>query len=172
MRVLRPAVALAALSLCSAAAEAKVFWSVPASTCVLASTASSTGQTKTNTASVEFASGKIGSFVLNCPISRMDVAGFAWRVNLTYRDSTGTATAGSVAAQIFKMPVGAITPAAVGGISSNSSAITTDNNLSTAFINHVFDFDANTYWARITVRRATSAQSVVFHALIIEGLPF
>lgn len=172
MKHLRTIAVVASVFASSGAAQAATFWSVPASACVPVVDRGNIPIHKANAASVQFSGANIGTIVLNCPIQPYDGSGYNPRLRLTYQDSTGTNAGAAITVQIRKMTIGTVDPAVLFSASSDSVAITGPNSLTTDFLGAPLDFETNTYWARVVLTRTSSTQTVVFHALTIEGLPF
>lgn len=156
----------------SAGAQAQNNWSAPGSVCVPSGASIRAGNFDTNQAAVLFSPGALGEIFLHCPIARFNSGTTEYNLKLTYRDSTGTATTGSVRAVLFFSPIGGATPEILGSVTSNTSAVTTLTTLASPVITHTFDFEANIYWLRVVLKRTATNQIVIFHNVYLDGTAF
>ncbi len=185
---IRLSVLFAALCL-AAPAHAEVTWSMPGSTCTWDEAASGSKPLKIGLAAVQHKGSAKGTIVLNCPIPNygpeagLEVAN--WSLNLTYQDSTGTAPAAVVKAQLLALPLEGSepadtrrapafpvtpgTPILITTASSNDSSATAINTVRKPF---TFNFDYNnyTYWVHVEVTRSAGSQTAVFHAVFLEEI--
>jgi hypothetical protein len=151
------------------AAQAQNVWGTPGSTCVPTNTTIASGLHLTGIASIKFAAGKTGTMVFLCPIFRFNNGTTSWTFDLTYEDSTATGPGAFVLAQLYRMPHGSATPVLLASVNSNTSGVATLNTLPSPSFNHTFDFEANNYWARVSLKRATTVQNAVFHTILLNG---
>jgi len=159
--------AVIALLCLTSTAQAQNAWSAPGRACVPADNA--IGLYETGVAYVKHAATETGMITFTCQMDRFNSGTSMWNLKITYRDSTGTAVAGSVVAQVYSMAIGTATPVLLSEVNSNSSPVKATNTLASADLNHTFDFEANTYWVRVTLRRSTTAQTVIFHSVVLDG---
>jgi hypothetical protein len=103
-------------------------------------------------------------------MDRFDTGTTNWVIKLTYRDTTGTDTTASVVARIYSLPIGSSSPNSLKSVSSNSSAVTTTNMITSTSFNHAFDFDTNVYFAQVTLSR-TGTQTVIFYSVVLDAAP-
>ncbi len=153
----------------SAGVQAQNNWSAPGSVCVPTGASIRAGKFDTNQAAVIYSPGSLGEIFLHCAIARFNSATAAYDLKITYRDSTGTATTGSVRAVLLYIPITGATPVILGSVTSDSSAVTTLNSISSAAIAHTFDFEANIYWVRVVLKRTATDQIVIFHNAWLDG---
>jgi hypothetical protein len=159
------------LALCfSSAAEAQNFWSIPGSGCVPDEAAIKFNRHKVDNLSVQHAAGNVEPIVLICPVLPFSTTEPAWVLQLYYQDSTGAGTAARVRAQLFQNQIGTGKPQVVATVSSNSSAVTTFNNINSASFPHTFEFDVNLYWVRVELIRSTADQTVIFYYAILTAV--
>ena len=151
-------------------ADAQTPWSVPGSTCI--PIGASAPKVRVNLAAVDHASTATGPIFLNCQIERFDSGASQWALALMYRDSTGTNASAGVVAQIFSLDTNpsslSATPVLVTTVSSNSSNIKDTNNTVFSLFTHTFNFEANTYFARVILTRAATNQTVILHSLKLQ----
>ena len=68
---------------------------------------------------------------------------------------------------------GQTTPDLLATVSSNSSPITSNNQLGSGPFGHTFDFDGGyAYWVRVELERATTNQTVIFYSIALEEVFF
>jgi hypothetical protein len=149
-------------------AEAQVFWSVPASRCVPDDDTIQFNRHSVGNASVEHAAGNVDLIVLACPVTPFSTASHFWSMGFTYRDSTGTNTQGSVRARLFRMAIGTASPTLMAEANSNSSNVMSLNTVESGQFDHTFDFEANSYWVRVELNRATTGQTVIIHSIRLD----
>ena len=159
------------MALCfSGAAEAQNFWSSPGSGCVPDEASIKSNRYKVDNLSVQHASGHVELIVLICPIQPFSSTAPDWALGLTYQDSTGTGTAARVRAQLYKTAIGTAKPEVVAFVTSNSSAVTTFNDINSGSFPHTFDFNANLYWLRVELIRGATNQTVIFYYAILSAV--
>ncbi len=155
----------------TSAAEAQLFWSSPGSACAPDDAAIRFDRYRVgNNASVQHVPGNVDRIVLTCPIQPFLTMQPAWVLQLTYEDSTGANTAALVRARLFQMGIGAAKPVAVATASSNSSAVTTFNTVTSTTFTNEFDFDANLYWVQVELDRSTTDQTVIFYYATLNAV--
>ena len=167
--IIRLLTVLAFLCLASAA-QAQNNWSAPASACVPADDAA--GRYESDIAFVRHLGTNVDPIALTCQMDRFNSGTSAYNLKITYRDSTGTATSASVLARLYRMAIGTATPIQITEVNSNSSAVTGTNTVASPEFNHTFDFEANTYWVRVVIKRANSSQTVILYSLVLDGTAF
>ena len=162
------------LALCFAgAAKADIPWTAASSNCLPDDATIKFDRYKASNASVEHASGNVDLVVLTCPVSRFPQTHTDWDLQLTYRDSTGTNAQAFVRARLYRMRRGQTTPDLLATVSSNSSPITSNNQLGSGPFGHTFDFDGGyAYWVRVELERATTNQTVIFYSIALEEVFF
>ncbi len=150
--------------------QAVTLWGTNASACTPLSGTTSAKRHKSGATSVEFASGKTGEIVLICPVAKYLSGTGAWKIAMTYSDSTGPGTSASVKAQVFKLGQHEISPTLLGTVVSESSPSTNDTTLNSESFAHQFFEDDSAYWVRITLKRNATSKKVKIHSVfIIEG---
>jgi hypothetical protein len=158
-----------AFTFAATAAHANVGWSSAGTAC--APTGDTVGKyVSNNAAGVKFAGTEVGDLVFTCSMDRFDTGTTNWVIKLTYRDTTGTDTTASVVARIYSLPIGSSSPNSLKSVSSNSSAVTTTNMITSTSFNHAFDFDTNVYFAQVTLSR-TGTQTVIFYSVVLDAAP-
>jgi hypothetical protein len=158
-------------ALCLAgAAEAQVAWSIPGSGCVPDEAAIKLDRHKVDNLSVQHAQNNVDLIVLICPVLPFSSTGNPWVLGLTYQDSTGASTAARVRAQLFHIEIGTAKPVSLATASSNSSAVTTFNNLNSETFTHTFDFDEKLYWVRVELDRSAINHTVIFYYAILAAV--
>lgn len=168
MKALRISALLTALLL-AGPAQAQNNWSSPGSACVPSGESIAAAAHKTSVTSIRFATGAVGQIELVCPIQRFNSATPSYKLKLTYEDSTGKGTTASVTAQLYRMANTTTEAVLLGSASSNSSAASTANTVSSSTINHTFDFEANIYWVRVLIKRGATNETAIFHSVILDG---
>lgn len=154
------------------AAQAQNNWNSPGSACVPASDGSSVVRHTTNISSVRFATGAVGQIVLICPMSRFNSGTSSYVLKLTYVDSSGTGTTSSVIAQAYMMANETDNPVLLATAKSNNSAATGLNTVASPVFSHTYDFEANTYWIRVLIRRDATNETAIFHSAVLDGQSF
>lgn len=158
------------LALCfTSAAEAQNFWSSPGSACAPDDAAIRFDRYRVGNASVQHAPGNVDLIVLTCPIQPFSSVAPDWALQITYRDSTGAGPTAFVRARLFRIEIGTAQPVLVATVSSNSSAVTTFNNINTTFP-HEFDFNTNLYWVHVELDRSATGQTVIFHYAVLAAV--
>lgn len=168
MAIVRLLTFLTALCL-AGAAQAQNNWSAPGSGCVPAGATTAAARHATTLTSVLHATGAVGQIILVCPVARFNSGTTFWKIKLTCRDSTGTDPSAVVQAQVYWMALDTAAPVLLAAVSSNSSAVTALNTISSATFSHLFNFEANVYWVRVVLNRTATAQSAIFHAAYLDG---
>ena len=166
--IIRLLVTIAAMCLATVA-EAQNNFSTPASACVPSDDTIEFNRHLVGSADVRHATGNVDPIVLFCPIARFNSGTTNWNLKLTYVDSTGTSTAAYVKAYVYQMALGSTTPVLLKIASSDSSAVTGVNTVASPTFAHTFDFEANIYWVRVVLDRTLSSQSVIAHAVYLDG---
>ena len=168
MTLIRLVLLLAALSM-PHAAQAQVKFGTPASGCVPNSATIKNDRTQTGNASVQHAGNNTGLIVLTCTIVRFDESGDpSWELVMLYRDSTGTDNGAVVRARLFRMNFLSGAIELVATVSSNTSPVTTTNQISSGF-SHQFQFENFAYWIHVDLDRSTPSQTVVLHVLMLSS---
>jgi hypothetical protein len=118
---------------------------------------------------VQHAGNQTGTLVFICPIDRVDTTPTDWVLRMSYRDSTGPATAGSVVAKLYRVAKGAFAPVLISTLNSNSFPDTGNKAAaSSASFPLTLDFDANAYFVRVTLSRTASNQVVRLFSVGLE----
>lgn len=157
-------------ALCAAgAALAQNVASTPGSACVPSDVAITGALHATGVGSVRFATGATGTITLFCPLARFNSGTTTWNLKLTYQDSNGTDPTGQVLAQIYMTVIGTSAPVLLTSANSNTSASTAVNTVASPLLTHTFDFDANVYWIRITLKRDATNVNVTVHNVVLDG---
>jgi hypothetical protein len=151
----------------TSAAEAQIFWSMPGSACVPDETTANFQRHKVGNASVQHATGNVDRIVLTCPIQPFSSVDPSWVLQITYRDSTGTATAAFVRARLYRMEIGTATPELLATVNSNSSAVTTLKTIVSPTLPHTFNFDTHLYWVYVELDRSATGQTVIFYYALL-----
>jgi hypothetical protein len=153
------------------AAEAQTIWSIPGSACVPDEATTRFDRHNVGNALVRHAAGDVGLIVLICPVFRFS-PGFLteWFLRLTYQDSTGAGTSAFVQARLFRMTLETATPGVLATANSNSLSDPTVSTVTSPNFVHTFDFDANVYWVRVELDRATTSQTVIFHSVALTAV--
>jgi len=144
-------------------------WSVPGNVCIPSAATIKSDLHRTTLAAVRHAGTKVGTILLTCQMERFNSGTAAWNLKLTYQDSTGTGTTAFVRARLYRMAIGSVTPVLLATVSSNSSASTDVNTASSSELAHTFDFEVNTYWVRVELKRKSSSETVILHSIVLDG---
>jgi len=149
-------------------AQAQSFWGTTANSCVPDDDTIKDERHKVNLASVQHAPDNLGAITLNCPVTRFaPTLTTGWRLQLTYRDSTGTGEGAFVRWRLYRMQTGTFAPALIVEANSNTFATTGNNFVATPAFTHSFDFISFNYWLRVDLDRSTTNQTVIFHSVAL-----
>jgi hypothetical protein len=161
--------AIIALVLVTGGAQAEtIIWNAPGAACVPNAT-SVKNVRNFGAASVGHLGVRTGALVFTCAIERFDTATDGWVLGMAYRDSTGTGTAASVVVRLYRLPKTGFVPIQLAALSSN--AFTATGNAvsgSTNSFTHLFNFDANAYFIRVSITRGAKTQVARLHSVWIE----
>jgi hypothetical protein len=148
------------------------YWSAPGSTCVPADAPIKFNRHKVNLQSVQHAVDNIDLITLSCSLFFLPPAPgpvSSWRLGMTYRDSTGSATAAFVRARLYRVAAGGTFPILMAEVNSDSFAITgLATRRSDSFV-HDFDFWANSYWVHVDLNRSSTSDIVVLNSVQLAG---
>ena len=159
-----------AFTFAATAAHAAVGWSSAGTAC--APTCDTVGKYASQNASgVKFAGTQVGDLVFTCSMDRFNSGTTSWVIKLTYRDTTGAGTTASVTARIYRVPIGTSTPNSLRSVTSNSSAVTTVNTITSTPFTEMFDFDSFVYFAQVIMTRAASSETVHFYTVVLDAAP-
>lgn len=159
--------AVIALMLVAGGAQAQTVnvWNTVGAACVPSAT-SVRNYRNFGAASVGHIGARTGKLVFTCGIDHI-VAGTDWRLHLAYRDSTGKKPAASVIVRLYRLPTDGFVPILIAALSSNVSAATGNESLSTPFT-HTFDFNDNSYFVQVSITRSARTQIARFYSAWLE----
>jgi hypothetical protein len=124
-----------------------------------------------NAAAVRHRGTQVGDIVFTCHVERFDSPNQSWALQIAYRDGTGNNDTASVFGQLYRISLNGFTPALVGTVNSDDNAATGNFVLQAPF-SHTFNFETNTYFVQITLRRSATTEIVrQFSAAIVVGSP-
>ncbi len=166
--IIRVSALIAAMCFASAA-QAQNMWSTPASACTPDATTIKFDRHSVSFASVQHASGNVDPIVLHCPIPRFVTTTTAWKLKLTYRDSTGTESAAFVRAQLQGNAIGTPGSYNIAVVNSNSLANTGVTAVSSATFTRTFNFETQVYFVRLDLDRTLDTQTVIAYTVVLDG---
>lgn len=161
--------ALIAAMCFASAAQAQNMWSTPASACTPDATTIKFDRHAVSFASVQHAPGNVDPIILHCPIPRFSTTTTAWKLKLTYRDSTGTDSAAFVRAQLLGNAIGTAGSFNIAVVNSNSSANTAVTSVSSTTFNRTFNFETHVFFIRLDLDRTLDTQTVTAYSVVLDG---
>lgn len=155
-------------------ADANNYWSQSANACVPDHAAINAQEYLVTGGNVKHASPpKLGRVHLNCGVE--ENAGNSLNPNrlyLAYRDSSGSAVSNTVEvkALFYRQARATYTLTLIATADSDSSAVTSDNEISTGFV-HAVDFSTFLYYVEAEFDRAASTDDVIFRGVSLDYAP-
>lgn len=169
---MRRAIVLAALLLSGTAAMGRAeaaTWLTPGAGCVVR--ADHVGLAQQVFPYAEFRPTATGQIVLYCPVTAGNggIEGTNWKLDLYYRDTSATADGDFIRVDFVKMNLGTGIESGVAGCAliNSDPFVAPGYTIRTLNCSENFDPDTFAYYARVTIDRSSTAQTMWFYGLAL-----